>query len=92
MLRALHASWEAVDLDDALLRASSALKLALLLEEMAAQVGELRGGMGLIDSGHIHTRMAYLAILGWVWPWVGSHPDLHTAKHSRGHGGRGTGA
>ncbi|GFH11208.1 uncharacterized protein HaLaN_06675 [Haematococcus lacustris] len=36
ILRTLHACWEAVNLDDALLRVSVALKLALLLAEQGA--------------------------------------------------------
>jgi len=45
MLRTLHACFEAVDLDDAVLRLTTALKLALLLKD-SAQVGGPRGGRG----------------------------------------------
>lgn len=38
ILRTLHACFEAVDLDDAVLRLPVSLKLALLLEEPAHQV------------------------------------------------------
>jgi hypothetical protein len=49
ILRTLHAAWESVNLDDPLLRVTSCLKLALLLEEQAAM--ELQVGGAHTDRG-----------------------------------------
>lgn len=59
VLRTLHACWEAVDLDDALLRVTAALKLGLLLEGQAADDED--NASSLYEARDVLTRIRCVA-------------------------------